>query len=139
MKLLGFNFKKINIEKFSDDMKDLKIGTHIDLSEIESITLPFFKGSEEVLNCKFIFNLDYEPKIAKIELKGTIIIAVEPKLAKTILKDWKDKKISDDFKLTIFNLILRKSHLKSLQLEEEMNLPLHFKLPSLEKQKENKE
>ena len=45
--------------------------------------------------------------------------------------DWKDKKMPDDFRNTLFNLILRKASLKALQLEEEMNLPIHMQLPTL--------
>lgn len=133
MKLLGFNFTKIGAEKFSDEMKGVKISTNIDLSDIETTKLPLFKGGEEILIFKFKFSLDYELDLAKIEFEGNTLLAVEPKTAKNILKDWRDKKIADDVKLAVFNLILRKSHLKALQLEEELNLPIHFQLPSLKK------
>ena len=43
----------------------------------------------------------------------------------------KDKKMPENFRMTLFNLILRKSSLKALQLEEEMNLPTHIQLPTL--------
>ncbi|GAG20549.1 unnamed protein product, partial [marine sediment metagenome] len=56
------------------------------------------------------------------------------KIAKDILKEWNDKKMSEDFRITLFNIILRKSNLKAIQLEDEMNLPIHIQLPSLKKE-----
>ena len=40
-------------------------------------------------------------------------------------------KIPEEYKLTIFNIIMKKSNLKAIQLEDEMNLPLHISLPSI--------
>jgi len=93
---------------------------------------------EEVLAVKFNFGLDYEPEMAKIDLEGNLILSLDSKRAKDVLKQWKDKKMPEEFRLPLFNLILRKCSLKALQLEEEMNLPIHFQLPSLKVQnKEN--
>ncbi len=142
MKIVGFNFTKISVEKNKESLEDLKINTNIDISEIKEVKADFFKSQEELLSFKFEFKLDYDPDMAKIELKGVIVLALEPKLSKDLLKQWKDKQIPPDFKLNLLNLILRKSTLKCLQLEEEMNLPLHMRLPSLtmkEEQSEKKE
>jgi len=37
----------------------------------------------------------------------------------------------------LFNIILKKSTLKALQIEEELNIPLHMQLPSLKKQEKS--
>ena len=42
MKILGLNFTKLNAEKFSVETKGVKIGTHIDLSEIREVKADFF-------------------------------------------------------------------------------------------------
>jgi len=138
MRIIGFNFNKINIEKFSDKIEKLKINTSINVSEIKEMKLDAFKTKEQFIGVKFTYHIDYEPKIAKIELVGNIVFGDEPKITKDILKQWEDKKISEEIKITLFNVILRKSNLRALQLEEELNLPLHVSLPSLRKQ-ENKE
>jgi hypothetical protein len=57
---------------------------------------------------------------------------LEPKDVKSVLKDWKEKKVSDDFKIKLFNQILNKCNLKALQLEDELNIPPHFRLPTLQ-------
>jgi hypothetical protein len=138
MRIIGFNFNKINIEKFSDKIEKLKINTNINISEIKEMELDLFKTKEQFIRVKFTYNIDYEPKIAKIELVGNIVFGAESKIIKDVLKQWEGKKIPEDFKIILFNVILRKSNLKALQLEEELNLPLHVSLPSLKKQ-ENKE
>jgi len=134
MRLAGFNFKKISVERLSDKIENLKINTNIDISEIESLKADFVKAKEELILIKFKYILNYDPEIAKIEFKAELVLAVISEKAKEILKDWKDKKMEESFKLSLFNLILRKSNIKALQLEEEVNLPIHFQLPSLKKE-----
>jgi len=55
-------------------------------------------------------------------------------MAKEVLKGWKDKETTDDFRIFLFNIILRKSNIKALQLEDELALPPHIPLPSLNKE-----
>ncbi|MCK5624574.1 hypothetical protein KAI04_01910 [Candidatus Pacearchaeota archaeon] len=131
MKLLGFNFTKIQVERFKERVEGLKIGTRIDVSDIIEAKAGILKTKDDILSIKFIYGLDYEPGMAKLDLEGNLLISLESKKVKEILREWKDKKMPDDFKIALFNLILRKSTLKALQLEEEMNLPIHIQLPSL--------
>lgn len=138
MKILGFSFRKISIEKHSDSFKELKINTNLDVLELKKVDTDFLKEKEEAFNVKFKYVLDYEPKIAKIEFEGGILISVELEKAKEIIEKWKDKKIVDEIKIPLFNLIMRKSNIRALQLQDEMNLPSHIRLPSLKKSDEEK-
>lgn len=139
MKLVGFNFNKISIEKFSERPKDLKINTKMDISEIKNVKSDILKTKEEILTVSFSYVIDYEPSFVKINFEGKVIIAVESKKAKGIIKEWKSKKISEDLQNPLFNIILTKSNIKALQLEEEMNLPHHIPLPSLSPKKTEKQ
>jgi len=136
MKLVGFNFNKISIEKFSDNLKDLKIDTNLDISDIKELKQGIFKTKEDLILLDFNFTIDYSPKIAKIDFKGRIIFSLESKKAKEIIKDWEKKKTNDEFRIIAFNLILRKASIRALQLEEEMNLPPHLTLPLIKKKEE---
>jgi len=129
MKLAGFNFTKIDAEKKKDSYKDLKVETKIDILEIKEVNSDLIKSKEDFLGVKFIYTINYDPSIANIEFNGNILLALDPKKAKEILKEWKKKKFSQEFQLTVFNLILKKSSIRALQLEEELNLPSHFRLP----------
>lgn len=131
MKIIGFNFNKINIERFSDKLEKLEINTNIDISEITDLKPDFFKTKEGVLKIKFTYKINYDPNFAKIEFVGNLLITLDQKTMKDVLKQWKDKKIPENFQITLFNIILRKSNIKALQLEDEMNLPLHISLPTV--------
>jgi len=136
MRVIGFNFTKFLVEKLESSRDPLKINAEIDISEIKSVKTDLFKAKEDIIDVKFSYNVEYNPKIAKVEFEGSIIFSLEPKLAKQVLKDWNKKKMPDDFRLNLFNVILRKSTLKALELEDQLNIPLHISLPSLKKPKE---
>ena len=133
MRVVGFNFNKINIEKFSDKLEKMNIKTNIDISNIQSIDNNLLKTNNSLIAVNFIYTVDYDPNFAKIVLSGTILFELDEKQSKEILKSWKEKQIPENFKLTLFNTILRKSNVKALQLEDDLNLPLHISLPTLRK------
>lgn len=131
MKLVNFNFTKISIERFKDKADSIKFNTKIDISSIESLKSDILKIKDELIKIDFLYTVLYEPDFAKIEIGGTIILSVEPKIAKEILKGWKDKQTSEEFRVAIFNVILKKSNIKALQLEDELGMPTHIPLPSI--------
>ena len=124
------------MEKFSDNYKGLKINTHIDIVDVKQTKSEIIQTKEVLFEIKFNYNIDYEPKIANISFSGRILFLVDPKTAKSFLKQWKEKKFPEEHKITLFNVILKKTNLRSLQLEDELNLPLHISLPSLKEPKE---
>lgn len=132
MKILGFNVSKISAERLSnEEFDELKVNTNIDVPEITKAELDIFGGKDELLNVKFEYVVEYVPNMAKISFAGSLLIALDPKTAKDVLKEWKDKKMPEDFKVNLFNIILRRFNVKALQLEEDMGLPVHFPMPRL--------
>ena len=136
MKLVGFNFTKISVERLKGKLENVKVKTNIDVPEITSVKSDVIKTEEDLLGAHFTFVLEYSPDVAKIEFSGNMVVAVDSATAKEVLKNWKEKQTPEDFRLALFNIILKKSTLRALQLEEEINLPLHVQLPSLQKQKQ---
>ena len=139
MKILGFNFTKISAEIISKRPDDLKLSTNIDVSEIGNAKADFLKSDEKILAIKFSNTVDYSPNYAKIILEGNLILSTTEDQSKEVLEEWKDKKMPEDFKISIFNIILRRSTLKALQLEEELNLPTHIPLPSVKSPQKTEE
>tara|TARA_Y100000310_G_C20588666_1_gene766794 strand:- start:438 stop:854 length:417 start_codon:yes stop_codon:yes gene_type:complete len=131
MKIIGFNFSAINIEKYSEEYKDLKISTKIDIIDVKQVKPEVFQTKDLIIEVKFTYNIDYGEKVAKLVFSGVLLALVDPKTSKNFLKLWKDKKFPDEHKVPIFNVIMRKSNLRALQLEDELNLPLHISLPSI--------
>jgi len=138
MRVVGFNFGKINIEKLSGKAENLEIKTNLDVSEISEVKSEASLMKENLIGAQFNFKVDYNPDFAKIDLLGNVLFVVDQALSKEILTQWKDKKIPEQFRNLLFNSILKKANLKALQLEEEMNLPLHIPMPSLKKQESEK-
>jgi len=134
MKLIGFNFQKISIEKFTELPENVKFNLKLDITSIDSAKSDILKLKEDLIKLDFFYNVFYEPNIAKIELAGNMILAVESRIARDLLKGWKDKQVSEEFRLFVFNVILRKSNIKALQLGEEMGLPPHIPMPALGKE-----
>ena len=137
MRVIGFNFTKISIERLTDagPEGELKISTQMDVPEIKELKSDVLKTKEEILAAKFTYEVDYTPNFAKIKFEGKILLALEPKIAKDVLKQWKKKEMPEDFRILLFNVILKKSSIKALDLEEELNLPLHIPMPSFKKEK----
>jgi len=136
MRVIGFNFDKISAEKLKDRTEKLNIKTNIDISEIKQIKSDILKTKEDIVQAKFSYTVRYEPGYANIDLKGTVLLSLEEKQTKEVLKEWKKKQMPEGFRTVLFNIIMRKASLRSLHLEDELNLPLHLPLPTLKPQKE---
>ncbi|MFH1607505.1 MAG: hypothetical protein ABIA78_00010 [archaeon] len=134
MKLLGFNFTKINVEKISDKINDLQINSKIDILSIEEVKTDLPIENNELIAVKFTYIIDYISNVAKLEFAGNLILSADKKVAKEIKNGWKNKKMPDEFKRLVFNIILRKSNLKAIQLEDDLNIPIHIPLPSIKKE-----
>ena len=119
MKVIGFNFTKLLAEKLEGNRNQLKINAEIDIFEIKSLKTDIFKAKEDLIEVKFKYNVEYVPKIAKIEFEGSIVFSLDQKLAKQVLKNWKKKKMSEDFRLILFNVIL-----KTFPIENEILLKI---------------
>lgn len=138
MKLIGFNFNKINAESIKNIQKGFKISSNIDIHTIEKADLDLFKSkNEELVSIQFKYNINYEPGYAQIEINGGILIALDSKEVKELLKKWKDKEIPENIRISLFNIILQKSSIKALQLEDDMGFPFHIPFPRFTKQDSN--
>ncbi|MGD9276161.1 MAG: hypothetical protein PVJ67_03225 [Candidatus Pacearchaeota archaeon] len=133
MKFIGFNFTKVNAERFSDDLNGLNLNNKMDISKIESMDSK--DNNKRVIKLSFKYEIDYNPNFAKINLSGEVFVLVDSELAEKITKQWKEdkKSLDEDFRVFAFNILLRKCNLKALELEDEMNLPIHLPLPSVKR------
>jgi hypothetical protein len=131
MRLINFTFTKISAERFKEQAEGIKFNTKIDISSIDSLKSDVIKVKDELITINFVYTVNYDPEFAKVELTGNFILSVDPKMAKDILKTWKEKQTPEEFRIVMFNIILRKSNIKALQLEDELGLLPHLPLPSL--------
>lgn len=134
MRVIGFNYTKISIERLDkapENIENLNVDTGIEILNINEVKENILKTEEKLLDIEFGYNVRYKPELATLDFKGKLVLAADSKITKDILKQWKDKKIQPDVKVFLLNIIMKKSILKALNLEDELNLPLHLPLPSI--------
>jgi|WetSurMetagenome_2_1015567.scaffolds.fasta_scaffold210843_2 hypothetical protein len=136
MQVIGFNFDKISADKKKLPEGKIEIKSNINVKSITQEKVELLKD-KDVVKFSFEFYVDYLPDIAKILFEGSILAIFEKEQFKDVLKKWKNKKISDEIRLPLFNLILTRCNLKALQFEEEFNLPTHVPLPRISPQPDN--
>ena len=136
MQVIGFNLTKILSERKKAPEGKIEVKSNINITSIAEEKLDLLKD-KEVLKFSFEFSVDYSPNIAVISFEGFILAIVEKEKMKDILKKWKTKKLVDEARIPLFNLILTKCSLKALQFEEEFNLPPHIPLPKVSQQQNN--
>jgi hypothetical protein len=135
MQIIGFNLSKISIERKEKLDKELNIKSDIDITNVSKDSIPIAK--QEVLKLDFKFNIKYnDGELALNEFLGHMLLLPDPEEYKKVTKSWKDKQISDELRIPIFNFIMSKCNIKALQLEDEMGLPLHIPLPRINPKKE---
>ena len=131
IKLGAFRFLKVFAERTEDSNGELKITPNIHIKSIEKHRSDLSK--QESLKIDFRFEVDYNG-LGKISLEGNMYLIVDSKTSKEILSGWKDKKLDAELQTIIINLIMHKSSVRALELEEELSLPIHIQLPRLQMQ-----
>ncbi|MEK6741911.1 MAG: hypothetical protein AABX91_00475 [Nanoarchaeota archaeon] len=133
MRIVGFHFTKMSAERLKESVDNIKISTELEFPEIKEAKSQFVKTNESLLEAKFEYKVSYEPGLAKIAIHGTALISVDEKTSEEVLKQWKKKSIPEDFRIPLFNIIMRKATLKALTLCDELNLPIHVPMPTMRK------
>ncbi|MCX8193776.1 MAG: hypothetical protein N3G19_00190 [Candidatus Pacearchaeota archaeon] len=138
MVVIGFNLKKLSVERKGIVRGSLRVNTKMNILDLKKEDVKLTAG-KDVLNFSFEFIINYigvadhTGHVADLIFKGEVLYLVDPKDTKKILDDWKKKEIPEDIKFRVLNTILTKCNLKALILEDELGLPPHIKLPRLVK------
>ena len=136
MNIIGFALTKISAEKISVFQTGYEVSTDITFTNIEKESIPLLNNLE-ALKVSFEYIITHAPKdkkseaLGKILMGGAIVLSANSEEIKKALKDWKKNNIPADFKIGLFNLILKKCTPKAISLEEDIDLPSHVPLPSL--------
>ena len=125
LKLIGAKLTKINAERIPDFSGKLEIKTNIKIISLEKI-----KETKDTLKLLYEFKIDYG-ELGKILIEGILFLSGDQKKIKEILKFQKEKQYNSPEYVAITNLIIQKASIKAFELEEELGLPIHIKLPTL--------
>ena len=133
MSIVGFNFKKINVEKKEDARGKINIKNNVTIKDIQEVDFSFGSEKQNALRVIFEFVSSYEPMIGNIELGGDLLLMENPKKSKDILSQWKkEKKVDKDVMALILNTTLSKCNIQALILSQQVNLPPPVPLPKVQ-------
>ncbi len=129
MPVIGFTLTSISasLEETKNSGGEITVNStpKIDNIEKKDIDMP---GMDNVVSVKFTFKTIYEPKIGDITIGGDILFQASD--AKTVVKQWKDKKtIDSQLYLEVTNTVLRKCLAKAVMLADELRLPQPVSFP----------
>lgn len=125
MKIISAKFLEIEAKKDPEFSGKIELKTNIQINSIEKS-----EKSKDILKSKYIFEIDYG-QLGKIKIKGEILLLSDQKTIKNILKSKENKEYKSPEYIAITNFIIQKTSIKALELEEELSLPTHIKLPTL--------
>ena len=129
LKLVGSKLTKVSAERNTEFSGKLEMKTNIKIDSLEKIKEP-----KDTVKLSYTFEVDYA-ELGKISIKGNLFLSGDSKSIKDLLKIQKDKKFDSPEYIVITNLIIQKASIKAFELEEELGLPIHIKLPSLSAKK----
>jgi hypothetical protein len=145
MRVIGFNLSKVLADRHPDFKQGAVINTDIEFTNVEKEEVEILKETE-ASKISFQFSVSYldskekkAKKQAEIVIEGNIILSASSDEIKELAKAWKKRELPNNFKVPLFNLILKKCTPKAIQLEDELNLPTHIPLPQLRPQTQNQQ
>jgi len=127
--LLGFSYTKLSAQRYPDFKGKLEINPNINISSIEKQELNLVK--QDAVKVTFSFNIRYKD-LADVLLEGEMVLRTDIKTQKEILKGWKDKTLEQELQTMILNIIMQKASVRAIELEEEIGIPIHIRIPRLE-------
>lgn len=87
-----------------------------------------FSVIKDVLTVGFRFTTTYEPNVGEIAMEGELLYQNDK--TKDILNRWKkERKLDDDVAAEIYNAIFRKCLTKTVDISQELRLPLPIQFP----------
>lgn len=132
MPIVGFNLKKINVEREGVAKTQIKVNNNVQIKDVKETKLKIGTDKQKTLEIDFVFTSSYEPKLGKIELEGNILVLEGIKAVKEMEKEWKkSKKLPGNYIEMIMNSILNRCSIEAIILSREVNLPTPFPLPKV--------
>lgn len=132
LKLIGSRLSKVSAERNPDFSGKLSMKTNVKIKDMEKI-----KDPKDTIKLNYSFEVDYG-ELGKIDILGNLFLTGDTsKAVKDLLKLHKDKNYETEEYIAITNLIIQKASIKAFELEEELGLPIHIKLPTLTFKKNN--
>jgi len=126
LKLAGSRFTEIKGNRKPDFSGNLNMKTNINIED--------FEKTKESIKVTYSFEITYG-ELGKIELKGLLFLTSDNKTLRELQKAWKSKKLDTEEFIAITNVVMQKASVKALEIEEELGLPIHLRMPTFNPKK----
>ncbi|MBI4117041.1 hypothetical protein HY449_04835 [Candidatus Pacearchaeota archaeon] len=128
MRYAGIVFSKIEAEKFEQKTEgNIQVNSNFNLGKIAKEDLGK-DAKKPIFSFEFTYILKYD-KIAEISFMGKIYIEIDDKdLIKELEKE-NARVTNKELSKLILDVVLARTHVESLHLEEKLNLPFHIQSP----------
>ena len=133
MPIVGFHLEKTLAERNQKLQKGMKATHNITITSVQNENIEMGKSTKKPgLKFSFEYGVDYQPKIGKVSIEGSILYLDDEKVVKGILDGWKkNKNINQEFAAQILNTAIVRCTIKALSMAQEVNLPPHMPIPTV--------
>ena len=125
LKLLGSRFTSVSAKKNDEFEGKLSINTNLRITNMEQNN-----ESDTTMKVDYTFKIDYAD-LGEIELVGRMFVGGESDSITEMVKGWEEKKFDTPEQAAVTNIIIQKVSIKAFELEEELGLPIHVRLPTV--------
>ena len=126
--LMSSRLTKVSGNRNIDFSGKISMNQNIKVSNMEKFKA---NGSKtEAIKADYSFEIDYGD-LGKVEIEGILFLGTDSKTMKKVLEEYKAKKFDSAEQITIMNMIIQKASLRAFEIEDELGLPIHIRLPQL--------
>lgn len=129
MKLLTLKYVKIDAQRDIEYSGKIEVKQNIKIKSIERYKS--INSREESVKVIYNFEVNYGD-LGHVIIEGLMFLSMDVKTQKNLIKNYENKKMDEPENITLMNIIIQKTSIKAITLEEEMSLPIHIKLPSIQ-------
>lgn len=128
MRYAGIVFSKIEAEKFKEKQEgNIQVNSNFNIGKITKEDLSK-DPKKPIFSFEFTYALKYS-EIAEISFKGKIYIEIDDRDLIKELEGENARVANKDLSKLILDIVLARTHVESLHLEEKLNLPFHIQSP----------
>ncbi|MBI2043681.1 hypothetical protein HYT25_04805 [Candidatus Pacearchaeota archaeon] len=128
MKYAGFRLNKVEAERHENETPkgNINVNSNFNLGKSKKEDL---KDKRNVFGFDFTYAIKYE-EFATLSFKGVVFIELEGE-DRNLLKELESSETTkdNDLRKFILDIVLAKTHVESLHLEERLGLPFHIQSP----------
>jgi hypothetical protein len=134
MTVIGFSLSRVLVERKESIKGKVEVKSKLHIKDMKKEDIKLVEG-KDVLRFDFDYSINYQPDLAKVDMQGHLLLMVDPKQTKELLKGWeKNQQMPEEIKLNVYNTVFHKCNIKALELEEDLSLPPHLQLPYIKAQ-----